>query len=219
MPGSFPTSQTFKSVYSNFGFALDLSKECKLYTELLCEVQQTNLALRFSGAVKFNKVLPWERDADITFLTGNYTAFKQLRSKFSRAGYSLSDDDGSLWCCVDGRQAGGKFRVGASRWTLELYGQHMMESEALVASGQKPTKVLFAGQWVTVMRNPGLFARNRYGPNVYQHEEHWMEIGHNSGWAFYRPSTFKKCPKPGHSACLDQFTADGNLQFSDYPLL
>ena len=107
-------------------------------------------------------MLPWERDADITFLTANYTAFKKLRSKFSAAGYSLSDDDGSLWCCVDGRQAGGKFRVGTTRWTLELYGQHLMESEMLVASGQRPTKLQFAGQWVTVMRNPGLFARNRY---------------------------------------------------------
>jgi len=189
-------------------------KECE-DAGLFCELQEGTLL----GAVKFNKVLPWERDADITFLTGNYTAFKQLRSKFSAAGYSLSDDDGSLWCCVDGRQAGGKFRVGTTRWTLELYGQHMMESEALVASGQKPTKVLFAGQWVSVMRNPGLFARNRYGPNMYQHAEHWMDVGHDTGWAFYRPSTFKACPETGHSACLDQFPADGNLQFSDYPLL
>lgn len=189
-------------------------KECE-EAGLFCELQEGTLL----GAVKFNKVLPWERDADITFLTRNYSAIKQLRPKFSAAGYSLSDDDASLWCCVDGRQAGGKFRVGTTRWTLELYGQHMMESEALVASGQKPTKVQFAGQWVTVMRNPGLFARNRYGPFVYQHAEHWMDTGHDSGWAFYRPSTFKKCPEPGHSACLDQYPADGNLQFSDYPIL
>ena len=171
----------------------------------------------FLGAVKFNKVLPWERDADITFLTGNYSAFKKLRPKFQAAGYSLSDDDGSLWCCADGRQAGGKFRVGTTRWTLELYGQHIMESEMLVASGQQPTKVQFSGQWVTVMRNPGLFARNRYGPNMYRHAEHWMDTGHNTGWAFYGAGSFTKCSQPGHSGCLDQFPADGNLQFSDYP--
>ena len=170
------------------------------------------------GAVKFNKVLPWERDADITFLTANYSAFKQLRSKLYAAGYSLSDDDNSLWCCVDGRQAGGKFQISTTRWTLELYGQHKMESEMLVASGQKPTKVQLAGQWVTVMRNPGLFARNRYGPNMYRHAEHWMTTGHDSGWAFYQPSSFIACPQPGHSACLDQYSADGNLQFSDYAL-
>lgn len=173
----------------------------------------------FSGAVKFNKVLPWERDADITFLTGNYTAFKRLQSKFTEAGYTLTSDDASLWCCVDGRQAGGKFRVGTTRWSLELYGQHMMESEGLAASGQKPTKVQFAGQWVTVMRNPGLFARNRYGPHVYKHAEHWMDMGHDTGWSFYRPGKFKTCAFPGHSACLDQFPADGNIQFSDYPHL
>jgi len=187
-------------------------KECE-DAGLFCELQEGTLL----GAVKFNKVLPWERDADITFLTANYTAFKKLRSKFSAAGYSLSDDDGSLWCCVDGRQAGGKFRVGTTRWTLELYGQHIMESEMLVASGQRPTKVQFAGQWVAVMRNPGLFARNRYGPKIYQHAEHWMDTGHNTGWSFYSAGSFTKCSQPGHSGCLDQFPADGNLQFSDYP--
>lgn len=171
------------------------------------------------GAVKFNKVLPWERDADITFLTGNYSAFKKLRSKFQAAGYSLSDDDGSLWCCADGRQAGGKFRIGTTRWTLELYGQHIMESETLVANGQRPTKVQFSGQWVTVMSNPGLFARNRYGPGIYRHQEHWMDIGHGTGWAFYNPGSFSTCAQPGHSGCLDKFSSDGNLQFSDYPFV
>lgn len=180
---------------------------------LFCELQEGTLL----GAVKFNKVLPWERDADITFLTANYSAFKKLRPKFQAAGYSLSDDDGSLWCCADGRQAGGKFRIGTTRWTLELYGQHLMESETLVANGLRPTKVQFSGQWVTVMRNPGLFARNRYGPGIYRHQEHWMDIGHGTGWAFYNPGAFSTCAQPGHSGCLDKFSADGNLQFSDYP--
>lgn len=189
-------------------------KECE-DAGLFCELQEGTLL----GAVKFNKVLPWERDADITFLTGNYSAFKKLRSKFQAAGYSLSDDDGSLWCCADGRQAGGKFRIGTTRWTLELYGQHIMESETLVANGQRPTKVQFSGQWVTVMRNPGLFARNRYGPGIYRHQEHWMDIGHGTGWAFYNPGSFSTCAQPGHSGCLDKFSSDGNLQFSDYPFV
>ena len=75
---------------------------------------------------------------------------------------------------------------------------------------------MFAGQWVTTMQKPGLFSRNRYGPNIYQHVQHWNDIMAFKGpWGRYRPGVFSKCPIPGHSGCLDQFSADGNLQFSD----
>ena len=103
--------------------------------------------------------------------------------------------------------------MGTTRWTVEMYGQHLMESEMLVAKGQKPTKILFDGQWVNMVRNPGLYARNRYGPDHFRHAEHWMDTGHSTGWAFYHPSKFSPCPYPGHSACLDQYPADGNFQF------
>lgn len=96
----------------------------------------------FSGAVKFNKVLPWERDADLTFLTANYSAFKALGPVFKDAGYSFTAHDSSIWCCADGRKAGGKFSMFVDGWSIELYGQHRMESEMLVASGEKPTKVI-----------------------------------------------------------------------------
>lgn len=176
---------------------------------LFCELQEGTLL----GAVKFNKVLPWERDADLTFLTANYTAFKELGPKFRAAGYSLSSHDSSLWCCADGRQAGGKFRMTADGWSIELYGQHLMESEMLVARGESPTKVDFAGQMVTVMRNPGLFARNRYGKSVYRHQEHWLDRGKVSGWHFYNPGKFERCPVDEHSGCLSQYSIDGNMQF------
>ena len=53
-----------------------------------------------------------------------------------------------------------------NNWKIELVGESILESELLVANGQRPTKVMFAGQWMTAMRNPGLSARNRYGPNL-----------------------------------------------------
>ena len=167
----------------------------------------------FLGAVKFNKVLPWERDADLTFLTANYTALKTLGPVFKAAGYSFSAHDSSVWCCADGRKAGGKFSLHADGWSIEMYGQHLMESEILVARGEKPTKVDFAGQLVTVMRNPGLFARNRYGKDIYRHQEHWLDRGKTSGWQFYEPGVFEGCPSEGHSGCLSQYSTDGNMQF------
>lgn len=162
-------------------------------------------------------MLPWERDADITFLSANYSAFKQLESKFTAAGFRVESNDKALKCCVDGRQSGGTFDLFTTHWKLELWGQYKVDSEDLIASGLKPTKIQFAGQWVNVNRNPGLFVRNRYGFNVYQHAEHWSDLGRKSSWEFCRPNLYMKCPRPGHSACLDQYPVDGNLQFSDYP--
>ena len=165
------------------------------------------------GAVKFNKVLPWERDADLTFLTANYTALKALGPIFQAAGYRFTADDKSLWCCADNRQAGGKFHMHGDGWEISLYGQHLMESEILALRGEAPTKVDFAGQMVTVVRNPGLFARNRYGERIYMHQEHWLDRGKKSGWLFYNPGKFETCPIPGHSGCLSQYSVDGNMQF------
>ncbi|KAG7171360.1 Fukutin-related protein-like 3, partial [Homarus americanus] len=52
---------------------------------LLCELQEGTLL----GAVKLEGVMPWERDADITFHTKNFTALGELKDVFDRAGYSL----------------------------------------------------------------------------------------------------------------------------------
>jgi hypothetical protein len=66
---------------------------------------------------------------------------------------------------------------------------------------------------VTVMRNPGLFARNRYGKLLYRHQEHWLDRGKTSGWHFYNPGRFGDCFDEGHSGCLSQYSTDGNMQF------
>ena len=162
-------------------------------------------------------MLPWELDADIRFLSDNYTALLKLRPKFEAEGFRFINSK-KTECCVEGRKRGGVIETFRNGWKLEMYGFPILESELLVASGQRPTKVLFAGQWVTATRNPGLFSRNRYGPNIYRHSEHWsVRKGLSSSYADYNPGFFNKCAKPGHSACLDQFPADGNFQFSDYP--
>ena len=162
-------------------------------------------------------MLPWELDADIRFLSENYTALRNLRSRFEAAGFRSSDEEGTKCCTDDGRKTNGIILVYRNGWKVELYGKYMLESELLVASGQRPTKVKLSGEWVTAMRNPGLNARNRYGPNIYWHSQHYLHLGLSDGWAKYNPGSFTKCPEPGHSACLDQFPAEGDFQFTDYP--
>ena len=39
--------------------------------------------------MKFNKVLPWEMDADMFFLADKFDDVLKLRKEFTRAGYSL----------------------------------------------------------------------------------------------------------------------------------
>ncbi|KAL3879790.1 hypothetical protein ACJMK2_032073 [Sinanodonta woodiana] len=175
---------------------------------MICELQE-GTAL---GAVKFNKILPWERDGDLTFLTSNYSTFSKLAEAFTRAGYTLIDLNGT-WCCADNRTAGGKFKVNSKNWVVEMYGQHIMDSELLIDAGLKPTKVLFSGRLVNVPRNPGLFVRNRYAHEIYQHALHWMVMEKESGWEYYKTNTFMHCPSVGDHACYDRYNGDGNIQF------
>jgi len=177
---------------------------------IICELQEGTLL----GAVKLHKVLPWERDADLTFLTANYSVFQRLETNFRSAGYSYSDG-ASLWCCADNRTAGGKFKVASTHWHVELYGQHLMDTEMLVEKKIKPTKVPFDGRWVNTPRNPGWHARNRYGHEIYAHSQHWLSTGKSSGWIHYQTNMFTKCYSPGRHNCLDRFNADGNLPFGD----
>ena len=53
----------------------------------------------------------------------------------------------------------------------------------------------------------------RYGPEIYRHSNHWRELEQKSN-DFYKTGVFINCSIPGHHACLDQFKADGNLQFN-----
>ncbi|XP_033743339.1 uncharacterized protein LOC117329487 [Pecten maximus] len=177
---------------------------------VICELQEGTLL----GAVKLQKVLPWERDADITFLTANYSQFQNIKNIFGNAGYSFHDGS-SLWCCVDNRTAGGKFKISSKHWHAELYGQHIMDSELLRRKSLMPTKLLFHGGWVNVPRNPGLHVRNRYGHEVYAHSQHWLATGKSSGWINYETQSFTKCPRTGSHNCLDRYNSDGNIQFID----
>jgi len=57
---------------------------------MLCQLNAgTNL-----GAIKFNSVLPWELDADISVHHSNLTAFDKLKSNF------LAKNSGFTWVCI-----------------------------------------------------------------------------------------------------------------------
>ncbi len=167
-----------------------------------------------TGAVKFNGILPWDIDGDVSFVSANFTAINKLKEKVKNAGYTLSVGYGTK---VDkGRIVSGYFTLKTTSWKVDVWGYVVLTSQIDVANARVPTKVLFAGQWVTVPHNPGMVVRNRYGAGTYKHQEHWRRHGRNTAWMFYDPGWFLKCAYPGHSSCLDQYPADGNMQFRDY---
>jgi len=53
---------------------------------------------------------------------------------------------------------------------------------------------------------------------MYQHAQHWrgMKADRSNIWEYFHNAQkkFSQCPEPGHHACLDQFEADGNLEFA-----
>ena len=81
------------------------------------------------GAVKFGKILPWEVDGDIAFLTANFTALKGIQREANDAGYSLS---------VDGPRA---LRISSRHWKAELWGQSIMDSQLLRMENVNPTNI------------------------------------------------------------------------------
>ncbi|OWF51093.1 hypothetical protein KP79_PYT00767 [Mizuhopecten yessoensis] len=167
---------------------------------IFCELAEGTVL----GAVKFQNVLPWERDADIGILRANYTKFRSLSKKVSIAGYTLVDQTKM-----------GLFRIDSKNWFIEIYGQSTVDTEILIDQKLAPTKLLFHGQWVNAPRNPGLYARNRYGHEIYRHAEHWRTTGNTDGFIDYKTEGFAPCNKPGSHNCLDRYNSDGNLQFSD----
>ena len=116
---------------------------------------------------------------------------------------------------MEGRKAGGKIELLADGWSIQMYGQHRVNSRGALANEHPPTKVFFSGSWLNVPFNPGLYVRNRYGREVYKHAEHWLSTGKLSGWDAYEAGMFNSCPLKGFHGCLDQYQPDGSIQFEN----
>ncbi|CAH1778045.1 unnamed protein product [Owenia fusiformis] len=160
------------------------------------------------GAVKFNKILPWELDADMIFLTNQIEAFSQLSEEFENAGYifDIRQNTSNIWdsYIID---------IYTYFWHIEIFGHPRMQSDEMLQKRQIPTKVLLDGQWVNAPTNPGANVRNYAWPEIYRHAQHLFDVGAMSQFELYDTSKFTPCPKPGNMNCLDQYNTDGSLQF------
>ncbi|XP_067009659.2 uncharacterized protein [Anabrus simplex] len=156
------------------------------------------------GAVKLSGFLPWDRDGDITFQTKDYDTFYENSNSFSEKGFSLAMFKRASY-----------FHLNTPDITLEMWGSDQLSTFQLPSEmWEIPTRIKFLGMWVRGEWNPGLFARNRYGPGYLQHVQHWRLLGMHDSWVTYRPGSWISCPKKAHHGCLDQYPTDGNIGYS-----
>jgi hypothetical protein len=97
-----------------------------------------------TGAVKFNGILPWDIDGDVSFVSANFTVIEKLKEKVKNAGYALDVGYGTK---IDqGQIVSGYFKLYTTNWKVDVWGYVVLTSQIDVANGRVRTKVLLAGE-------------------------------------------------------------------------
>ena len=187
---------------------MDICREIGLFCQL-----QEGTAL---GALKFNSILPWERDACISYATSKNVSFLDHRDKFTKLGYKLSAgypekcqtfEPSSNELCYD-------YDLHVSGRRIVLVGvSSRLATEFLRENRIESTKLLIGGRWVNAPTNPALTLRNRYGYELLRHAEHRSKFKYATSSLTVDPVKFTSCPDGGSQTCLDQYPTDGNVDF------
>ena len=179
---------------------------------LFCQLQE-GTAL---GAMTFNSILPWERDACIAYMTSKNVSFLDHRDKFTNLGYKLSSaypekchqfqPSSDEWCYNYDLHVSGRRIVlvaVSSRLATDFLGENRIES----------TKLLIGGRWMNAPTNPALTLRNRYGYDLLRHAPYRSKFKYAASWLINDTDKFTSCPDFGSQTCLDQYPTDGNVDF------
>ena len=167
------------------------------------------------GALKFNGILPWERDSDIGYEVSNNTNFWEHRDEFSKLGYTLALKYPEKCREFDPHNPGCHiYNLYIPHWRLEVWTTPRLMADYLLENRIASTKLLLGGRWFHAPTNPGLNSRNRLGFEMLRHAEHWITLDYSTSWIPYHPELFINCPEPGSNICLDQYRTDGNMDFT-----
>ena len=138
--------------------------------------------------------------------------------------------------CINSTQEQSSWRCGyvALRgrfWRLEAWGQRILPGDVYRPDtilpvykdlyprtrlvGEKFTSIRIGDFWSQTVVNPGYYVRARYGLDCLRHAQHWAVTGLSTSWGQYSTTSthFEPCPDEGHHLCLNQYLADGNIQF------
>ena len=164
------------------------------------------------GAVKFNGVLPWELDADISYTPIKEVNFWERQEEFIKLGYTIYKQFPGKCPKFDQNNARClQFAVRTREWKIDVWDNTPKNITNWLRDHQlKPTKVQIGGRWFNSLNNPGLYVRNHFGFKILKHVEHPVMTGVSISKNL--PSgRFIKCPHPGSINCLDQYDPDGNI--------
>ena len=189
---------------------LSVMKWCEK-NDIICELNGGTIL----AALKMNQLFPWDVDSDISFLLKNYTVLSKRISQLNVNGFKISRSVGPSY--KNGKLVLGAFNLNSKRWFAEIWGKEDLASTYYTSTGRNPTKALLLGSWVAVPANPGIWVHDRYGHNLYKHAEHWRHLGGKHMFFHINADIrrFRACKTPGDHKCLDNYNADGDLQFTD----
>ncbi|KAK2150791.1 hypothetical protein NP493_2730g00004 [Ridgeia piscesae] len=150
------------------------------------------------GAMKFNGILPWERDADLSYVTSKNITFWEHRDEFTKLGYKLSLKYPEKCRKFDrNNERCGHYDLVIPHWRIELWGATpRLMTDFLRENRIESTKLLIGGRWMNAPTNPGLNSRNRYGYELWKHAEHWITLGYSTSWVPYHGGRIRNVPNP-----------------------
>ena len=210
----------------------DIGFRCKANSELLpvcCQEEYTKALSFFQtfadehnitfeldsgsvlGSVKFNGLLPWDLDGDLSLLSSDVAIFgkKETVEHFRRNGFELTKfkltDDGY-------------FKINFNRFYIEVWGMSSVSNTRYLPPELQRhatfTKTNIRGKWIDTPCSPGLYARNRYGKEILKHSQSWMKWGLSNSFSDYvTAGSFAPCKRSNHHSCLQFFPADGDIPF------
>jgi len=182
------------------------------------------------AAVKLGTSLPWDLDQDFAFQSNNFTELLKHENEFRKHGIKLNKNLNKP-CMKNATKGWGCGYIGFADglWRIECWGQYLLMSDYYrpqkvpdkFKGEMFPTRILtdptlvdMGDCWTVNRPNPGQYARQRYGTDILRHAKHWMQGGAKSSMGIYATNTrFSACAEEGHHQCMNQYLADGNIQF------
>lgn len=159
------------------------------------------------GGVKLRAFLPWDIDADMYIRYTDFEIYRNKKSEISSLGYAFD-----RFTVKDPHKY---FYLTAQDIVMDVWCRPNLSRILLPEEMRNvPTKLELNGLWLRTFWNPGLTARNRYGPGFLQHALHWRRqgIGQNG---LYRVGNWGNCSYENHHSCLNKYPTEGSFGFSN----
>ncbi|XP_066927306.1 uncharacterized protein [Clytia hemisphaerica] len=188
------------------------------------------------SATKLDDTLPWDLDQDFAFRSSDFADLVKHEDEFQKVGMYFAKELEGKTCLTNITDtedfACGYIGLRGRNWRLEVWGEYLLLGDLyqpwklnplyqhLLPSNRihgNDTKVRMRDHWSQMRPNPGQYSRLRYGCDILHHAKHWSEGGgtnKKSSWGNYITGPrFQQCAIEGHHLCLNQYLADGNIQF------